>query len=90
MLRLVPSRGPYRIHGIPSPHTELHLFKKALKMVSEGQIWIDNSSVKAVFHDKGIVSQTGSAGAISGREQEVIDCACQGMRNHEIAVILDL
>jgi LuxR family transcriptional regulator, positive regulator of biofilm formation len=72
----------YRIHGILSPHTELHLFKKALKVVSEGQIWIDNSSVKAVLHDKGILAKPDG---ISGREQEVIDCACQGLSNSEIA-----
>ncbi|HUJ90302.1 MAG TPA: response regulator transcription factor [Syntrophorhabdales bacterium] len=72
----------YRIHGILSPHTEIHLFKKALKVVSEGQIWIDNSSVKAVLHDKGMVAQPDG---ISGREQEVIDCACQGLSNSEIA-----
>ena len=76
-----------RIHGILSPHTELHLFKKALKVVSEGQIWIDNASVKAVLHDRGIVSQTGD---ISGREQEIIECICQGLSNKEIAQRLAL
>ncbi len=80
----------YRIHGILSPDTELNLFKKALKVVSEGQIWIDNSSVKAVLHDRGIVSQRGNIGTISGREQEIIDCVCQGLSNKEIAVRLAL
>ena len=77
----------YRIHGILSPHTELHLFKKALKVVSEGQIWIDNASVKAVLHDRDIVSQNGH---ISGREQEIIECICQGLSNKEIAQRLAL
>ena len=80
----------YRIHGILSPDTELNLFKKALKVVSEGQIWIENSSVKAVLHDRGIVSQRGAIGTISGREQEIIDCVCQGLSNKEIAVRLAL
>ena len=80
----------YRIHGILSPDTELDLFKKALKVVSEGQIWIENSSVKAVLHDRGIVSQRGAIGTISGREQEIIDCVCQGLSNKEIAVRLAL
>ena len=80
----------YRIHGILSPDTELNLFKKALKVVSEGQIWIENSSVKAVLHDRGIVSQRGNIGTISGREQEVIDCVCQGLSNKEIGVRLAL
>jgi DNA-binding NarL/FixJ family response regulator len=77
----------YRIHGILSPHTELHLFKKALEAVGEGQIWIDNGSVKAVLHDRETVSQTGH---ISGREQEIIDCACQGLSNNEIGQRLAL
>ncbi len=80
----------YRIHGILSPHTELHLLKKALKVVTEGQIWIDNSSVKAVLHDRGIISHDGVTGGISGREQEIIECVCQGLRNTEIAGRLGL
>ena len=77
----------YRIHGILSPRTEFHLFKKALEAVGKGQIWIDNESVKAVLHDREIVSQTGH---ISGREQEIIDCACQGLSNNEIGQRLAL
>ena len=77
----------YRIHGILSPHTEFHLFKKALEAVTEGQIWIDNESVKAVLHDREIISQTGH---ISGREQEIIDCACQGLSNNKIGQRLAL
>jgi DNA-binding NarL/FixJ family response regulator len=77
----------YRIHGILSPHTEFHLFKKALEAVGKGQIWIDNESVKAVLHDREIVSRTGH---ISGREQEIIDCACQGLSNNEIGQRLAL
>ncbi len=72
----------YRIHGILSPLTELSLLKKALTVVAEGQVWIDNGSVKAVLHGQNSVAQ---AGAITDREREIIDCACQGLRNKEIA-----
>jgi LuxR family transcriptional regulator, positive regulator of biofilm formation len=75
----------YRIHGILSPDTELELFKKALKVVSEGQIWIDNGSVKALLNDAGDMSQRGKIGHITGREQEIIECVCQGLGNNEIA-----
>jgi DNA-binding NarL/FixJ family response regulator len=75
----------YRIHGIVSPHTELHLFKKALTAVSEGQIWIDNGSVKALLNDAGDMSRKGRISHITGREQEIIECVCQGLRNNEIA-----
>jgi DNA-binding NarL/FixJ family response regulator len=77
----------YRIHGILSPHTEFHLFRKALEAVGEGQIWIDNGSVKAMLHDRESIPQTGH---ISGREQEIIDCACQGLSNNEIGQRLAL
>ena len=75
----------YRIHGVLSPDTELHLFKKALTAINEGQIWIDNGSVKALLNNAGNISQKGRISHITGREQEIIECVCQGLRNNEIA-----
>ncbi len=80
----------YRIHGVLAPGTELQLFKKALTAVSEGQIWIDNGSVKALLHDTGSISQKGRISHISGREQEIIECIRQGLSNNEIARKLTL
>ena len=51
--KIIATLLSYKIHGVLSPHTEVHLFKKALKVVSEGQIWIDNHTVKAVLHGSG-------------------------------------
>ena len=72
----------YKIHGILSPHMELDLFKKALKAVSEGQVWVDNGSVKAILHNRQILSP---AAPISAREREIVECICQGLSNNEIA-----
>ena len=80
----------YRIHGILSANTELQLFKKALAAVSEGQIWIDNGSVKALLHDTGSISRKGRISHISGREQEIIECIGEGLSNNEIAQKLTL
>ena len=80
----------YRIHGVLSPDTELHLFKKALTAISEGQVWIDNRTVKALLNDAGNISQKGRLSHITSREQEIIECICQGLSNKEIAKTLSL
>ena len=80
----------YRIHGVLPTHTELHLFKKALTAISEGKLWIDNGTVKALLHDAGNISPKGKIGHITSREQEIIEGICQGLSNNEIARSLTL
>jgi DNA-binding NarL/FixJ family response regulator len=80
----------YNIHGVLSPHTELSLFKKALTAISEGKLWIDNGVAKTLLHDAGNISRKGTIGHITSREQEIIECICQGLSNHEIARKLTL
>ena len=80
----------YRIHGMLSPHTELHALKKALTEITEGQIWIDDESVKASLQDTGTLSRLGKGNGITRREREIIACICQGLSNKEIARKLTL
>ena len=75
----------YRIHGVLSPATELHLLKKALRVVSAGQVWIDNESVKAVLRDSGAISQRGKISHITSRQEELIASISEGLSNKEIA-----
>ena len=75
----------YRIHGVLSPATELHLLKKALRVVSAGQVWIDNESVKAVLRDSGAISQKGKISHLTGRQEELIASISEGLSNKEIA-----
>ena len=77
----------YRIHGVLSPTMELHLLKKALDAVHEGQIWIDNGSVKALLHKAASMTETGY---VSDREKDIIQGVCQGLSNTEIAQSLAL
>jgi len=77
----------YRIHGVLSPDTELHLLKKALNVVTKDQLWIDNGSVKALLHDRETFSESGR---ITAREQEIIGHVRQGLSNKEIAQRLAL
>jgi DNA-binding NarL/FixJ family response regulator len=88
--RIIAALLSYKIHGVLSPRTELDLFKKALTVVSQGQIWVDNSTVMAFLHDSGTLTKTGRIGSITLREKEIIDHVCQGCSNNEIADSLNL
>jgi LuxR family transcriptional regulator, positive regulator of biofilm formation len=80
----------HTVHGLLSSRTELHLLKKALKAVNEGQIWIDNDSVKALLQDNGALSKTGKISGVTGREKEIIEHVCRGLSNKQIALGLSL
>ncbi len=75
----------HRIHGVLSPTTHIHLFKKALEAVSRRQLWIDNASVKALFHSANTTDTSGKIKTITGREQEIVASICEGLSNKEIA-----
>ena len=82
--KLIAALLSYRIHGVLSPHAELPLFKKALTAIGEGKLWIDNGTVKTLLHDTRNISQKGEISHITSREQEIIECICQGLSNNEI------
>jgi DNA-binding NarL/FixJ family response regulator len=83
--RLCATLLSYPIHGVLSPNTELRLFKKALTAVTQGQVWIDNGSVKSLLRGAGGISPKGRNGHITGREQEIVEYICRGLSNKEIA-----
>jgi DNA-binding NarL/FixJ family response regulator len=80
----------YRIYGVISAHTDFRLFKKALQVVSDGQIWIDNDLVRTFLHNEGLISKTGRVNGVTGREREIVEFVCQGHSNKEIATKLSL
>ena len=88
--RIIAALLSHKIHGVLSPDTELELLKKALTVVSEGQIWVDNSTVVAFLHDSGGLTKTGRNDSVTLREKEIIDYVCQGLSNNEIAEALAL
>jgi DNA-binding NarL/FixJ family response regulator len=83
--KLLAALLSHPIQGLLSTRTEMPLLKKALKAITEGQIWIDNELVKALLQDTGALSKTGKINGISGREQEIIACVSQGLSNKQIA-----
>jgi len=89
--KIVTALLSFPTHGVLSVSTELSLFKKALEVVNEGQIWVDNSMLKAFLHQGGTSAQPSPKGdGITEREKEIIDYVCRGYTNKEIAASLSL
>jgi LuxR family transcriptional regulator, positive regulator of biofilm formation len=83
--KIIATLLSYKIHGILSTQTEVHLLKKALQVVSEGQVWIDNNTVKSCLHNSGALSRNGQMNGVTTREKEITDLVVQGCSNKEIA-----
>ena len=75
----------HNISGVISPRTDIHLLKKALKVISNGEVWIDNPTLKELLLQAEVMSKNGGISGITGREREIIAHICQGYSNKEIA-----
>jgi len=88
--KIVAALLSFPTHGVLSIDTEVGLFKKALKVVDEGQIWVDNDTLKAFLHQGPSVQPAAKADDVTERERQIIDFVCQGYTNREIAASLSL
>ncbi len=80
----------YRLDGVLSTEADVFLLKKAMSLVNEGQIWIDNYNLKALLYKAGTISKNGKIASISSREQQILDLINKGLKNKEIAAQLYL
>ena len=80
----------YNLDGVLSTKADATLLKKALNLVHEGQIWIDNNNLKALLCRAGTISKTGKVNMVSKREQQILDLIKKGHKNKEIAAQLFL
>lgn len=80
----------YKIDGVLSTAADLATMKKALRVVNQGQLWLDNEMLKAVLHKAGAITRGGRNDKISQREHEILELIGQGYKNREIAARLHL
>ncbi len=78
----------HRLDGVISTDADAFLLKKALNLVNEGQIWIDNSHLKTILSKAGSVSRSREIETVSKREHEILEKIAQGKKNKEIATEL--
>lgn len=75
----------YQLDGVIKTNTDLSLFKKALNAIDAGQVWIDNSRIKALLKHAESLVNTQPDNNLSKKEREIIILISQGRKNREIA-----
>ncbi|MFZ3123118.1 MAG: response regulator transcription factor [Thermodesulfovibrionales bacterium] len=78
------SRG---VVGILPPSTDSALLKKALKAVSQGELWIERKTLKDMLTSKNLSEKMVD---LTRKEEEITSLICQGFRNKEIAQKLNI
>jgi len=74
----------YKIRGVISPDANLELFQKALRVVNEGEIWIDQKHLKSLLRGSGVISENGAIHTLSSQDRTIVGLISQGLRNREI------
>lgn len=75
----------YKFYGVIATDTSPDLFIKALRIVHEGQIWIDNEKIKALLHNASSQKKLPDRSNLSKKEQDIVAFIAQGLKNREIA-----
>ncbi len=80
----------FKLDGVISLDTSLLQLKKALNVIKDGQIWIDNSKLKAILHGRNPKVAGGISDILSKKEKRIVELVADGYKNKEIASILFL
>jgi len=73
--------------GILPPSADSDLLKKALRAVSEGELWLDRVTLMKLF---GNMRRSALQPGLAKREKEILVHICHGYRNKEIALKLKI
>jgi DNA-binding NarL/FixJ family response regulator len=74
----------YRLDGVLSTETDFRLFKRAVRVILDGQIWIDNDKLKTLLRSKSHCP-SGAIERLTFREKQVMESIVAGCKNREIA-----
>lgn len=78
----------YKMAGIIAPYTDINLFKKALKVINKGEIWLDNNYLRHLIHNAEKINNKRIF--VTPKEKEIISFVCEGLSNKEIANKLNI
>ena len=80
----------HKLYGVISTDTNLQHFLKALEAIHNGQVWIDNSKLKALIHSQSHHINSPDHETLSKKEREIVLLVAEGRKNREIAEKLSI
>ena len=75
----------HHISGIIQQDADQENLSKALKVVHEGDIWIDQSHLKTLIQKGKSLTDSGSVKGLSDQDKRIIEFIAEGYKNIEIA-----
>ncbi len=80
----------YRVNGVIASNTDLRGLRRGLDILSEGRVWIADSTIRSYLDEADLISRRGRILGLTERQREIIDCVRQGYTNKEIAAKLSI
>lgn len=82
----IPELVSKGVVGILPPGSDLEILKKAIRVVCQGELWLDHKIIKDALS----IPNTEKKVEFTKMEREILSFICKGYRNKEIALQLDL
>jgi DNA-binding NarL/FixJ family response regulator len=80
----------HQISGIIPPDASIELFHKALKVVRNGESWIDQEQLKSLLRSGASISDSGDLTRLSEKDKMIVQLVTKGYKNKEIGTRLCL
>jgi DNA-binding NarL/FixJ family response regulator len=80
--RQIPELLTRGVFGILSPEADSKILRKAVKVVHQGELWLDRKLIKDVLYNMTHVDRRID---LTRKEKEIVSLICHGCRNKEIA-----
>ena len=80
----------HKIRGIISPEATVEMFHKAIKVVNDDEIWVDQKHLKSLLLNNGVLTDSGDIKSLSEQDRKIIQLITQGLKNREIGAELCL
>lgn len=74
----------YKLKGVFSHDSNIEQFIKAIKVINQGQVWLNNSLVQSLINRGFIDNNKIGKVKLTEKESEIIQYVCEGLSNKEI------